>query len=53
MWVKDIYVNEAGESAVTLRFSFVSTERTLTKQELNSVAETIAAEFAKTGIVLK
>ena len=53
MWVKDIYVNEAGESAVTLRFSFVSTERTLTKQELNSVAETIAAEFAKAGIALK
>ncbi len=53
MWVKDIYVNEAGESAVTLRFSFVSAERTLTKQELNTVAETIAAEFAKAGISLK
>jgi phenylalanyl-tRNA synthetase beta chain len=53
MWVKDVYVNEAGESAVTLRFSFVSNERTLTKQELNTVAEAISAEFAKTGIALK
>ena len=53
MWVKDIYVNEAGESAVTLRFSFVSNERTLTKQELNAVAEAITSEFAKVGIALK
>ena len=53
MWVKDIYVNDAGESAVTLRFSFVSNERTLTKQELNAVAEAITSEFAKAGIALK
>ena len=53
MWVKDIYVNEAGESAVTVRFSFISRERTLTKQELNPLAEAITAEFAKAGIALK
>ena len=53
MWVKDIYVNDAGESAVTLRFSFISNERTLTKQELNTVAEAITAAFATLGIALK
>ena len=53
MWVKDIYVSEQGDTAVTVRFSFVSHERTLTKQELNPLAEAIAAEFAKAGIALK
>ncbi len=38
--VKDIYESEAG-TALTLRFSFLSKERTLTKQELQPTTEAI------------
>ena len=53
MWVKDIYVNEAGESAVTFRFAFLSRERTLTKQELAPVVETVTGVFANAGFAVK
>jgi phenylalanyl-tRNA synthetase beta chain len=40
---KDIYVAEDGSVALTLRFSFVSKERTLSKQELQPDIEKIIA----------
>ncbi len=43
--VKDIY-NGDGKTAITLRFSFVSSERTLTKQELAPTTEKIIASVA-------
>ena len=52
MWVKDIYAGEDGY-ATTLRFAFLSRERTLTKQELSAVVETITAAFAEQGIKVK
>ncbi len=48
--VKDIYTAD-GVTALTLRFSFVSNERTLTKQELGT--DKILEAFAKEGINLK
>ena len=48
--VKDIYTAD-GVTALTLRFSFVSNERTLTKQELGT--EKIIEAFAKEGINMK
>ena len=48
----DIYEAD-GVSALTLRFSFVSNERTLTKQELAPATESIVSEFAKIGLVIK
>jgi phenylalanyl-tRNA synthetase beta chain len=50
--VKDIYTAE-GETSITLRFSFSSKERTLSKQELTPVTEAIAAAFEKLSIKLK
>jgi phenylalanyl-tRNA synthetase beta subunit len=50
--VKDIYTTDA-ETSITLRFSFASKERTLSKQELAPVTEAIAAAFAGVGISLK
>ena len=47
--LKDTY--EDGEiSTVTLRFSFVSKERTLTKQELAPATEAIASALAELGL---
>ena len=53
MWVKDIYTGEDGSFATTLRFSFLSRERTLTKQELSVVVDGITAAFAEQGIAVK
>ena len=53
MWVKDIYVNEAGESAVTFRFAFLSRERTLAKQELTPVVDEVTKVFANAGFAVK
>ena len=50
--VKDIYVAD-GETSITLRFSFASKERTLSKQELAPVTEAIANVFATMNINLK
>ncbi len=50
--VADIY-NADGTSAVTLRFSFVSDERTLTKQELSPVVDKLAADLVSQGLTLK
>ena len=51
--MKYVYTDEAGVSALTLRFSFVSTERTLTKQELEPCTAAIVAALAPMGITLK
>ena len=53
MWVKDIYTADDGSIALTLRFSFLSRERTLTKQELAGVVEGITTAFAGVGIAVK
>ena len=50
--VHDIYTAD-GVSALTLRFAFVSEERTLSKQELTPAIDAIAAELAKMGLTIK
>ncbi len=50
---RGIYVDNAGTEALTLRFSFVSREKTLSKQELAPVAESVAAALAAFGLALK
>ena len=51
--VKDIYTAEDGSSSITLRFSFASAERTLTKQELTPATDAIIAALASSGLALK
>ncbi len=53
MWVKDIYTADDGSFATTLRFAFLSRERTLTKQELSPMIDAIVAAFAAQGINVK
>ncbi|MBR2650510.1 MAG: phenylalanine--tRNA ligase subunit beta, partial [Clostridia bacterium] len=48
--VKDIYNTEDGRCALTLRFAFVSAERTLTKQELAPVTEKIIKALSELGL---
>jgi len=50
--VHDIYTAE-GVSALTLRFAFVSEERTLSKQELAPSLDAITAELSKMGLTIK
>ena len=52
MWLKDIYQGDDGY-AVTLRFAFLSRERTLTKQELTPVVEAITKAYSELGINVK
>ena len=47
------YTDSEGVSSLTLRFSFVSSERTLTKQELAPATEAILGALAPMGLVLK
>ena len=49
---KDIYTAD-GVSALTLRFSFVSKERTLTKQELVPTTDAIISRFRELGLEMK
>ena len=51
--VKDVYTDDTGATALTLRFSFVSAERTLTKQELSPMAAAVAEALAPLGLTLK
>ena len=53
VYVKDVYYAEDGSCALTLRFAFVSYERTLTKQELTPVTESVAAALAPLGLTVK
>ena len=50
--VQDIYTAD-GNSALTLRFAFVSEERTLSKQELTPSIDAVANELSKMGLTLK
>ena len=52
MIVKDIYTAD-GTAAITLRFAFVSRERTLTKQELTPVTDAVIAALDGAGLKLK
>ena len=51
-WFKDIF-SQDGSSAVTFRFAFSSSERTLTKQELAPATEAIANALSTLGMTLK
>ena len=50
--VKDIYEQD-GACALTLRFYFVSDERTLTKQELSPITDGIVEALAPLGLTIK
>ena len=50
--VHDIYTAD-GVSALTLRFAFVSEERTLSKQELAPAIDAIVAELSKMELTIK
>ena len=50
--VHDVYENE-GEVALTLRFTFSSKEKTLSKQELAPVTERIVAALGAIGVTFK
>ena len=52
VWLKDIYTAD-GVSAVTLRFAFLSKERTLTKQELAPIIDAITTALAPIGMTVK
>ena len=50
---KDIYTAEDGSTALTLRFTFVSYEKTLSKQELNPAIDAIITAMAELGMSMK
>lgn len=50
--LKDTY-DDGEVTTVTLRFSFVSKERTLTKQELTPATEAIAASLSELGMTVR
>ncbi len=51
--VKDIYTDADGVSALTLRFSFVSRDKTLSKQELQPVIDKVAEALIAKGLTVK
>ena len=51
--MKDIYTDDEGVSALTLRFSYVSADRTLSKQELQPTIDTVAAALESVGLKVK
>ena len=50
---RGVYTDEAGVSALTLRFSFVSREKTLSKQELAPTTAAVAEALEALGLVIK
>ena len=50
---KDIYTAEDGSAALTLRFSFVSYEKTLSKQELAPAIDAVIAAMGELGMTMK
>ena len=51
--MKDIYTDEAGVSALTLRFSYVSNDKTLSKQELQPTTNAVALALESLGLKVK
>lgn len=51
--MKDVYTDSEGVTALTLRFGFVSNEKTLSKQELSGTIDAICGELSKMGLTLK
>ena len=51
-YVKDIYTTDT-ETAVTVRFAFEAKDRTLSKQELAPITESIASKLNTIGLTLK
>ena len=51
-WLKDIYEAD-GTAAVTFRFAFSSSERTLSKQELTPTLDAVTAALSELGLTLK
>ena len=49
---KDIY-NAEGVSALTIRFTFISKEKTLSKQELSPSIDAIISALAELGLIMK
>ena len=52
MSVADTYAGE-NESSITLRFTFASNERTLTKAELQPMIDAVIADYATLGLCFK
>ncbi len=50
---RGVYTDEAGVSALTLRFSFVSREKTLSKQELAPTTAAVAESLKALGLAIK
>ena len=50
---KDVFLEADGSSAFTVRFGFVSPERTLTKQELQPAIDAIVEVMGGMGLTLK
>ena len=50
---KDIYTGEDGSTALTLRFSFVSFDKTLSKQELAPAIDAIVLMMGEMGMPMK
>jgi phenylalanyl-tRNA synthetase beta chain len=50
---KDAWESDDGSCALTLRFTFSSSERTLTKQELSAVVADVAVALAPHGLTVK
>lgn len=51
--VQDVYTDADGVSALTLRFSFVSSDKTLSKQEIQPEIDAVASALSALGLVLK
>ena len=50
---KDIYTSEDGSTALTLRFSFVSNDKTLSKQELTPAIDALVLMMNEMGMPMK
>ena len=50
---RGVYTDEAGVSALTLRFSFVSKDKTLSKQELAPTTAAVAEALGAMGLTIK